>query len=417
MTFASACQKSADFRLVHLTAPFFLNSSGMTCDMSDWPLKGSTTTGSPTNHIFDVIRYEGVLADLQELFPKFETDDYESFPFPFSPARPTGGSISMDVFVIPEQMPNVFKIVKHFRSLGQRMPRAVAVALCRGQAYVLDTRGANAKAILKALEMLLENYSGQQVRYSKLVLSHLPRTQIEPNAIDAGYDYIMRESPVTSEGLARLRWIAKEVSDEGSPIYGWKKADVKEAIDTLHREGSLAKTQSYIPITIQDLAPHIKRILKDVIPTLKTQSLVFVGRPGWGKTPLMQVLAMAMSKYWIDEGREQTRLNSPCFRVAESLDFFRGEPGLLERPDIFDDGDMNLQPITSLKAFLDQSRVEAMIWARWGASKFQKHQLRAIADNKLASDAEPQIFERIKDGKEIRHEHFLDIVTLCCQIK
>ena len=167
-----------------------------------------------------------------------------------------------------------------------------------------------------------------------------------------------------------------------------------------------------LPITLLDLSPYIRRILKDkdIIPTLKSKSLVLLGRPGWGKSPLLQVLAMAVSKYWISQPDITTKLDSPCFRVAESLAVFRGEPGLIECPDIFDDGDVNLQTITSLKAFLGQIRIEGMIFARWGASKFQKHQLRALADNKFDADVEPEIHERINDGTAIKQEHFVDML-------
>ena len=67
-----------------------------------------------------------------------------------------------------------------------------------------------------------------------------------------------------------------------------------------------------------------------------------------------------MHKYWIDKADVVTRLREPCFRTTESLDFLRGEAGLLERPDLFDDGDMNGQPISALRAFLDVSRVEGV---------------------------------------------------------
>ena len=68
--------------------------------------------------------------------------------------------------------------------------------------------------------------------------------QRAPNTIDDGYDFIIRERPRTTEDLAQLRWIANHIADEASPIFGWSKRDVKEAIETLGKQGCLAKTQT-----------------------------------------------------------------------------------------------------------------------------------------------------------------------------
>ena len=81
-------------------------------------------------------------------------------------------------------------------------------------------------------------------------------------------------------------------------------------------------------------------------------------------TPVLQTLAMALSQYWIDREDIYTKMDAPCFRTAESLDFLRGEPGLVERPDLFDDGDVQKQPATAMKAFLDVSRSAGGIVAR-----------------------------------------------------
>ena len=256
---------------------------------------------------------------------------------------------------------------------------------------------------------------GKRYTHSKLTptLVRGGATLQPASTIDAAYDFIAREAPRSAEGLARLRWVAKQLADPDSPVYGWRKADVKEALDEMQRHGSLAKTQSYIPITVLDLSPWVRHLVKDLMPSFKSKALVLVGRPGWGKTPLLQSIAMAMSRYWIDKGAVDTQLTEACFRTTESLDFLRGEPGVLERPDLYDDGDMNSQSVTALKAFLDVSRTEGMVWARWGATKFAKHQFRAIADNKVMEDAEPGIGERTDGGLGIKPCHFVDMIRPC----
>ena len=170
--------------------------------------------------------------------------------------------------------------------------------------------------------------------------------------------FVLQHSDQCCRGLAKLRWVSKELADETSPIFGWKRALIMEAVDTMKRESVVAKTERYCPVTLVDLAPYIRDILKTIIPTLRSKAVVFVGKPGWGKTPLMQSLSMAVSQYWINNADVETHASEPGFRTAECLDFFRGEEGFVERPDIFDDGDLNVQPVASLKAFLDVGRVE-----------------------------------------------------------
>ena len=119
---------------------------------------------------------------------------------------------------------------------------------------------------------------------------------------------------------------------------------------------------------------------------------------------------MAMSAFCIDDPVVATRFQEPCLRSAESLNFFRGEAGVIERPDIFDDGDLQTQPMAALKAFLDVSKSEGMVYARWGAAKFVKQQFRVVCDNKLDVGAEPDADKRREYGDTIPEEIFLDML-------
>ena len=95
-----------------------------------------------------------------------------------------------------------------------------------------------------------------------------------------------------------------------------------------------------------------------------------------GKTPAAQAIAMSMSEYWVL--RDGLNDVAPSYRIAASLDQFRGEPGLKHRPDILDDADVSTIPPTKMKAFLDQSLEEAFTVERWTAAKFVRNQLRIV---------------------------------------
>ena len=42
-----------------------------------------------------------------------------------------------------------------------------------------------------------------------------------------------------------------------------------------------------------------------------------------------------------------------------------------------------------------------MVWARWGATKFQRYQFCGLAYNKLAEEHEPRLMDMLDDGKRI----------------
>ena len=88
---------------------------------------------------------------------------------------------------------------------------------------------------------------------------------------------------------------------------------------------------------------------------------------------------MALSEYVVDrDGGEGT---SPSYRCGNHLDFFRGTPGVVAQPCIYDDGDTPSDKPSWLKIFLDPSEEEASFWARWGACRFEKNQARMVCSN------------------------------------
>ena len=59
-------------------------------------------------------------------------------------------------------------------------------------------------------------------------------------------------------------------------------------------EGSLATTMRYYPFCYVDLAPWLQKVLDTVIPSLLTKSILFIGKAGMGRTPVMNIIAMAI---------------------------------------------------------------------------------------------------------------------------
>jgi hypothetical protein len=131
------------------------------------------------------------------------------------------------------------------------------------------------------------------------------------------------------------------------------------------------------------------QVMEPVLPTLKRKSLIFLGTAGVGKTPAMQVLLMALSRYWMH--RMEVTDQEPYFKTAEDLDFYRDDPGQVWCGCALDDGDCNLQLVRVMKSFLDITLREALTRERWGAAKFVQNQPRMICDNKWDETAEPKM--------------------------
>ena len=154
-------------------------------------------------------------------------------------------------------------------------------------------------------------------------------------------------------------------------------------------EGCLCKRQYMFPCTVFDIQPwFLQKVLQPIWPMLKTKSLIILGEPGRGKTPIGQIIAMAVARYWsIQDEKDAGR---PCFRITSDIDFLRGVTGDKTCVDIVDYADCNTIPVRKFKSIADVGSVEAMSKERWNAVKWVMNQLRMVIDNKYSDRDEPQ---------------------------
>ena len=117
---------------------------------------------------------------------------------------------------------------------------------------------------------------------------------------------------------------------------------------------------------------------------------------------------MCISKYW---KRTLEISTPPSFREATEFDFFRGQAGRKDRPDIHDDGCLASEPIRNMKGFADVGCI-AMTRERWGAAKFVQGQMRLFVCNHF--DFTPWLVkhQRIRAGCtfHMKHEDFLAVI-------
>ena len=174
------------------------------------------------------------------------------------------------------------------------------------------------------------------------------------------------------------RWIKKQLNTPKSPLYGWNKGEIREAIDRLKRTGEQASSSTEYPLTLADVPDWLLHLLRCMLPALLSASLVLIGENSVGKTSLAMMIAFAFSRWHI---RSQKLKCLPSVRVTQDIDFLKSKTGCPEEPVIYDDGDVwGLRP-TQLKALLDVQARAPMVRARYTAAKFSAGQLRIVCDN------------------------------------
>ena len=165
-------------------------------------------------------------------------------------------------------------------------------------------------------------------------------------------------------------------------------------------DGVLALPAHDFPLTLVDLDPSVLTVLEKLFPFFKDKARGMHGVPNVGKTPLGRTIAMAMSRYWI---RKLNTSSTPGFREASQFDFFRGEPGRQDRPDIVDDGSLAEQPMRKLKGFCDVGN-SVLTKERW-AAKFPRAKSGCTCPM-TSTCAEPTDLQ----GLSIPHEDFFKVV-------
>ena len=159
---------------------------------------------------------------------------------------------------------------------------------------------------------------------------------------------------------------------EENPIKNWPERLIKEALRNLKNDGVLALPLHDFPLTLADVDPAVLFILGKLFPYFTDKALGMHGIPNVGKTLLGRIIAVAMSKYW---ARKWNSKSLPGFREASEFNFFRGEAGRQDRPDLFDDGSLPEQPMRKLKGFCDVGST-VLTKERWEATKLPQGQMR-----------------------------------------
>ena len=179
--------------------------------------------------------------------------------------------------------------------------------------------------------------------------------------IDAAFDFIRDHGPLGSADNQNLRWTEKQRNDPQSPLYQYPAATIEKALHNLSSGKALAGAVAGYPITLKDVHNWVLTdVVEPLINSASQFSVIFLGPAGIGKTPLANAMCTSMSSYWQHEHGINNAI--PKFKSGNNLDFFRAEPGSIFVPAILDDGNMAMETIMAMKAFLDVSGTFDTYW-------------------------------------------------------
>ena len=416
MTFQRALVATNGLIMRKLPKPRFIPYYEPTIHICDLTLKDFYGKNAVKAVVDVVLNHHGAFTedDVKRLMME---DDLGNLP---DVARPPVGAVPVNHFTqiafiaVGRGVWTVLKYITFCSDSPDGKVKADLAATYRHGELHLVNYGNNIKNGKKVFQHLFQELGGFQIRQFELQCSNAPAFDMnddsELQAIDRGFDYIEQcwKDRTLPTGFNQLRWITRNLKDANSPLYcqgdfKWTDKIVEKAINKLRDEGSLVRVVTNCPYTIKTFAPwFVDNVLVDLVPLLNSKSIIFIGKAGCGKTPILEGLANAFSRYWM---RQKHIKATACFRSASDLDFFRGEVGVVDRPDILDDADPTTITPAKFKAFTDVGLFEAMTRERWGASKWVRNQLRGGGFNPIDATAEPN-----HDNKQITHEQFLALV-------
>jgi hypothetical protein len=339
-------------------------------------------------HLVDVVKDEADDFDRENIRALVTQGLYSELPGVLRPKTAIAHGYVMNFSLVPTEGGKC-DIVKHY-VFENSVPGSVAITLAQGHAMMINY-GSNKKAGARPFMYMMQRMGGFAAYFFRLeVPGGTSRSKVleKPDDINAAYDFIDDMAPRENNKNQQARWIDTQLNDPKSPIFSWTVGRIQNALRNLKEGGQHAESQEEYPLFFGHFEPWFQDVLKDIIPRLDEETMLWLGCPGAGKTVAQYIIGFAMARVHIwEDGKEGAK--KPSCRVAPDFDCFKNEPGTKYRSTLFDDGDLDRMPPRKTKAFHDGKKKSGLSVERYISAKFVQKEFRSSADNKVDLEAEP----------------------------
>lgn len=264
---------------------------------------------------------------------------FSELPEPFKLKREPTVEYVLNIYVVKRPNGN-YDIWKDVDFKGAKLKVSTADAFAYGMA-VQYQYGTHYRVGRAAVQYMLEKLEGWQLRFCTLVAAAKPTKRNEEWTSKAeGYKFIREKGPRANNMNQFMEFADREIHDPQSPIYGWEESRVKESLNNYLQGRKNAKTLRNWVLFLYDMAPFfLNVIVRPCLATMRTNSIVWLGKSRVGKSTGSKTVAFAISRFEISlSGQEDTV--EPAIVTAKHFDFFKAEPVTRVKPAVFDDGEL-----------------------------------------------------------------------------
>ena len=267
--------------------------------------------------------------------------------------------------------------------------------------HMLQTMGG------KGVQYLYESLEDKPGLKRKAVDAEEKRPRHDPRdltRIAEGYAYMRGPEAPKSNNRGQINeWADIKVNDPSCVLYNWPEGKVKEYLKCLMLGRQTAKTIDFWILTLKDFKPwFLDTVLSKMIGKHRSEGIWWIGRTQCGKSAGSKTLAMAISKREVDLAALEDLAASIV--TAKYVDMFRGEPNTVFKPAILDDYNARNLAMEMLKAILNPSEEDALLWARWGGAGFDMGMFRQCVTNAYNKGV------KINPGLPLSHALFLQLI-------
>ena len=239
-------------QLVSVDEPMIVPSPEAKFQLGDLPMRllaEAAATTTSFQHLFEII-HEVTIPDPDDALIKCmgPGNAIEELAIPVDNPK-----ASIAIYLIPIQA-DQYVVIKHY-NLDKRVSASRFCCTPKGEAWGLDgERMSKYKRVTShVLHYLLGHLGGYCLVSKMLSTPDVEKKLISETEIDAGFDYIQTNAPLSNINNALARWIMKQKNNPESPVFLWTEGKIREAAQNIISAKSLARMVEDYPLTLRDI--------------------------------------------------------------------------------------------------------------------------------------------------------------------